>query len=48
MMINMRIATKKVMNNYKHKGCKMRTTKIKIMTTRKVASNCNKEKEKGR
>jgi hypothetical protein len=48
MMINMRIATRRVVNSYKHKGCKMRTTKIKIMTTRRVASNCNKERRKGR
>jgi len=47
-MISMRIVIKRVVNSYKHKGCKMKTTKIKITTPRKVASNCNKEKGEGR
>jgi hypothetical protein len=44
----MRIATRKVMNIYKHKGCKMRTTEIKITTTKRVVNNCNKKRGKGR
>jgi len=48
MMINMRIVTKRVVNSYKYKGCKMRTTKIKITTTRKVVTNYNKKKGKER
>jgi hypothetical protein len=47
-MINMRIVTRRVVNIYKHKGCKMKTTKIKIMTTRRVANNCNKKRGKGK
>ncbi len=47
-MINMRISIKRAMNRYKHKGCKLKTTKIKIMTTKKVANNCNTDKGKGR
>jgi hypothetical protein len=48
MIINMRIAIRRVVNSYKHKGCNMKTTKIKIMTTKRVGSNCNKERGKGR
>ncbi len=48
MMINMRIAIRRVTNNYKHKQCKMRTTKIKITMNKKVPSSYNEEKGKGR
>ncbi len=48
MMINMRIAIRRVKNNYKHKQCKMRTTKIKITTNKKVPNSYNEEKRKGR
>ncbi len=43
MTINMRIMTKRVTNNYKHKRCKMRTTKIKITMIMKVTSSSNQE-----
>lgn len=33
MMISMRTATRRVVNNHKHKRCKTRITKIKIMTS---------------
>lgn len=41
MIINMKTMTKKVMNNYKHKICKTKTTKITM--TRKVVNNCSQE-----
>jgi hypothetical protein len=41
MMINMMIVIRRVVNNYKHKRCKTMTTKMKIMTTRMVASSCS-------
>ncbi len=45
-MINMKTVTKRITNNYKHKRCKTRTTKIKITMIRKGASSCRKKKEK--
>jgi ATP-dependent Lon protease len=42
-MIDMRTASRRVTNNYKHKRCKMRTTKIKITTIKKVTSSYNQE-----
>ncbi len=42
----MRTMTKRVTNNYKHKICKIQTTKIKIMTIRKVNSNYNEERRR--
>jgi hypothetical protein len=42
-MINMRIMTKRVVGSYKHKKCKMRTTKIEVKITRKIAKNCSEE-----
>jgi hypothetical protein len=48
MMINMRTMTRRVANNYKHKPCKMKTTKIKITTNKRVPDNCNEEKGKGK
>lgn len=45
-MINMRITTKRVANNYKHKKCKMKITKIKIMTTKKVVNTYSEKREK--
>jgi len=35
----MRITTKKVTSSYKHKKCRMKITKIKIMMTKKVVNN---------
>jgi hypothetical protein len=43
MTINMRTVTKRVVNNYKNKRCKMRTAKIKITTTKRVVSNCSQK-----
>jgi hypothetical protein len=40
-MINMRIVSRRVANNYKHKRCKTWTTKIKIITTKRVVNHCN-------
>ncbi len=40
MMINMRTATRRIGSNYKHKRCKMRTTKI---MTKRIANSCNQE-----
>jgi hypothetical protein len=48
MMNNMRTTTRRVANNYKHKRCKMKTTKIKITSNKKVPNSCNEEKGKGR
>jgi hypothetical protein len=45
-MINMRTTPKKVVNNYKHKKCKTKITKIKIMMTKKVVKNCSENKGK--
>jgi uncharacterized protein YhfF len=47
-MINMRTASRRVMNSYKHKRCKMKTTKIKITTIRRVTSSYNQDEGKGR
>jgi hypothetical protein len=33
---------------YKHKRCNTRTTKIKIMTTKRVVNSCNEERKEGR
>ncbi len=41
MTINMKTITKKVTNNYKHKICKTKTTKITM--TKRVTNNCNQE-----
>ncbi len=46
MTINMRIMTKRVISNYKkckHKRCKTQTTRIKIITTKRVTSNDNQK-----
>ncbi len=43
-MINTKTVTKRVANSRKPKKCKTRITKIKIMTTKKVINNCNKER----
>jgi hypothetical protein len=48
MTINTRIVTRRIANNYKHKRCKMKTTKIKIMTNKRVSNSCNEEKGKGK
>lgn len=48
MIINMRITTKRLTSNYKHKRCKMMTKKIKITTTKMIANNCNQEGGQGR
>ncbi len=48
MMINIRTATKKVANDHKHKRCKMRITKIKIMMTRRVVNSCSEERGEGK
>ncbi len=47
MTINMRTAIGRIISNYKHKRCNMRTTKIKITTTRKVVSNYIEKRRKG-
>jgi hypothetical protein len=47
-MINVRTAIRKVTNNYKHKRCKMKTTKIMITMTKRVVNSCNQEKGEGR
>ncbi len=46
MTINMRTMTKRVPNNYKHKICKIHTTKIKIMIIRKVNNSYNEKRGK--
>ncbi len=43
-MINMRIVTKRIVSNYKHKRCKTRIIKMKITTTRKAISRYNEKK----
>jgi len=48
MTINMRTATKRVVSNCKHKRFKMKTTKIKIMTTEWVTNNYNEKKREGK
>jgi uncharacterized protein YhfF len=45
-MINMKTMTKRVANSHKHKKCRTRITKIKIMTTKRVINNCNKKRGK--
>ncbi len=41
MTIDMKIVSRKVTNNYKHKRCKIKITKIKIIMTRNVANSCS-------
>lgn len=41
MIINMRIVTRRIAKNCKHKRCKTRTTKI---MTKRIASSCNQER----
>jgi hypothetical protein len=50
-MINMKTATRKVVNNHKHKKCKTRITKIMItkkVGTGKVDNRYNEERREGR
>jgi hypothetical protein len=47
-MIDMKITSRRVVNNYEHKRYKTRTTKIKITMTMKVANSYNQEGGKGR
>ncbi len=42
----MRTMTKRVANNCKHKRCKTKTTKIKIMTIQKVNNSYNEKRTK--
>jgi len=47
-MIDMKITNRRAMNNYEHKRCKIKTTKIKITMIKKVASSYNHEGGEGR
>jgi uncharacterized protein YhfF len=47
-MIDMKITSRRVVNNYEHKRCKIRTTKIKITMIKKVASSYNQKGGEGR
>lgn len=42
--MNIKITTMRITSNCNHKKERTSTTKIKIMTTKKVANNCNKER----
>lgn len=44
--MNIKITTKRITNNCNHKKERTRTTKIKITTSKKVATNCNIKKGK--
>jgi hypothetical protein len=47
-MIDMKTASKRVANNYKHKRSKTRTTKIKITMIRRVVSSYSQKGGKGK
>jgi hypothetical protein len=48
MMINMKIMSRRVANNYKHKRCKTLTTKIMIITTKRSLITITREGGEGR
>jgi hypothetical protein len=45
---NIKITTRRIANSYKHKRERMKTTKIKVVMTRRVVSICSENKKEGK